>query len=239
VGIARGRPARTLKIGGVVPFTTTDFPGKLAAVLFLQGCPWRCGYCHNPHLRDARARGDRDWAQTLQWIERRRGLLDAVVFSGGEPTSQPMLASAMRTVREMGFAIGLHSSGAYPRRLAEVLPEIDWIGLDLKAPASDYPLVTNVLGSGASAYASLEAVLASGVRYEIRTTVHPALTSHESLEEVAGELKARGVTEWVLQPFRANGCVNERLVASTPGDGTIDPGLLARLACHVPGVTVR
>jgi len=239
VGIARGRPARTLKIGGVVPFTTTDFPGKLAAVLFLQGCPWRCGYCHNPHLHDARARGDRDWAQTLQWIERRRGLLDAVVFSGGEPTSQPMLAAAMRTVREMGFAIGLHSSGAYPRRLAEVLPDIDWIGLDLKAPASDYPLVTNVLGSGAAAYASLDAVLASGVRYEIRTTVHPALTSHESLEEVAGELKARGVTEWVLQPFRANGCVNERLVASTPGDGTIDPGLLARLARRVPGVTVR
>jgi len=222
-----------------VPFTTTDFPGKLAAVLFLQGCPWRCGYCHNPHLHAARGRSEQGWTQTLHWIERRRGLLDAIVFSGGEPTSQPLLPAAMQTVRRLGFAVGLHTGGAYPRRLAALLPDIDWIGLDLKAPIAEYPIVTNVLGSGASAYASLDIVIASGVRYEIRTTVHPALTSRAALVEMANELKVRGVTEWVLQPFRANGCVNERLVASATDGAEMDPELLDRIARRVPGVAVR
>ena len=231
--------AHTLRIGGVVPFTTTDFPGKLAAVLFLQGCPWRCGYCHNPHLHAARGRREHGWEETLRWIGRRRGLLDAIVFSGGEPTSQKMLAPAMHTIREMGFAVGLHSGGAYPGRLAAILPDIDWIGLDLKAPIGEYPMVTGVNGSGASAYASLEAVLASGVRYEIRTTVHPALTSRAALSVMAGELATRGVTEWVLQPFRANGCASESLVASAVDGQTMDQELLARLARRVPGVTVR
>ncbi len=236
---ARGRPARTLRIGGVVPFTTTDFPGKLAAVLFLQGCPWRCGYCHNPHLHASRGGHEFDWAQTLRWIERRRGLLDAIVFSGGEPTSQPMLASAMRTVRRMGFAVGLHSGGAYPRRLAAALPNVDWVGLDLKAPLGEYPAITGKDGSGASAYASLDAVLASGVHHEIRTTVHPALTSPSYLLAMADALAARGVTEWVLQPFRAKGCANETLVASAVAGDALDPALLARLADRVPGISVR
>ena len=233
------RSARTLRIGGVVPFTTTDFPGKLAAVLFLQGCPWRCGYCHNPHLHAARGRREHDWTETVRWMARRRGLLDAIVFSGGEPTAQPTLAASMRTVRAMGFAVGLHSGGAYPRRLAALLPQIDWIGLDVKAPIAEYPIVTNVHGSGLSAYASLDIVLASRVNYEIRTTVHPALTSRAALVEIAGELKARGVTEWVLQPFRANGCASEPLVASALQGDAVDPGLLAQLARRVPGVVFR
>ena len=238
MGTGRLRPASTLRIGGVVPFTTTDFPGKLAAVLFLQGCPWRCGYCHNPHLHAARGYREHGWEETLRWIGRRRGLLDAIVFSGGEPTSQRPLATAMRTVRDLGFAVGLHSGGAYPRRLAALLPDIDWIGLDLKAPIGDYPIVTGVHGSGAAAYTSLDDVLASGVRYEIRTTVHPALTSRAALRVMAEELAARGVTEWVLQPFRANGCASASLVASARHGEVLDAELLAQLARRVPGVAI-
>ena len=84
-----------LRIGGVTPFSTTDWPGRLAAVLFLQGCPWRCGYCHNPHLQPAIGPVARDYPSTLAWLEGRRGLLDAVVFSGGEPTAQAALGPAM------------------------------------------------------------------------------------------------------------------------------------------------
>ena len=75
-----------LRIGGVTPFSTTDWPGRLAAVLFLQGCPWRCGYCHNPHLQPAIGPAARDYPSTLAWLEGRRGLLDAVVFSGAPVT---------------------------------------------------------------------------------------------------------------------------------------------------------
>jgi len=220
-----------------VPFTTTDYPGRLAAVLFLQGCPWRCGYCHNPHLRASRGEHPHDWTRTLHWLERRRGLLDAIVFSGGEPTAQPALASAMRTVRGMGFAVGLHSGGAYPRRLAAVLQEVDWIGFDFKAPFAAYPALTGKEGSGAAAVASLDAVLASGVRHEIRTTVHPALTTSADLVAMADALASRGVTDWVLQPFRATGCANESLVAAA-GEA-LDPALLAQLGRRVPGISLR
>jgi pyruvate formate lyase activating enzyme len=230
---------RALRIGGVVPFTTTDYPGKLAAVLFLQGCPWRCGYCHNPHLHASRGEREHDWPQTLRWIERRRGLLDAIVFSGGEPTSQPALVTAMRTVRRMGFAVGLHSGGAYPRRLAAVLPGVDWIGFDFKAPFGGYPALTGKEGSGAAAYASLDAVLASGVRHEIRTTVHPGLTPPSALVAMAEALAARGISNWVLQPFRAIGCANKSLVATAAAGEALDPALLARLARRIPGISVR
>ncbi len=80
--------ADALRVGGFVPFTSTDYPGALAAVVFCQGCPWRCGYCHNPHLIAARGDDERDFARIVDWLGTRRGLLDAVVFSGGEPTAQ-------------------------------------------------------------------------------------------------------------------------------------------------------
>src|SRR5215831_13783293 len=75
--------APVLRVGGFQPFSATDYPGKLAAIVFCQGCPWRCGYCHNPELIPARGGDERDFAPILDWLGSRRGLLDAVVFSGG------------------------------------------------------------------------------------------------------------------------------------------------------------
>jgi len=229
----------TFHVGGLVPFTTTDYPGKLAAVVFAQGCPWRCGYCHNPHLLPARGTDEVDWSAVLAWLDTRRGLLDAVVFSGGEPTAQPGLAAAIREVRALGFVIGLHTGGAYPRRLAAVLPLVDWVGFDVKAPAGRYAGVTGVEGSGAPARESLELLRASGVPHEVRTTVHPLLTPAASLLELACELESRDIRAWVLQPFRPSGCADPAVVAAAPQGAPIDPALVASLAAFVPGVTVR
>jgi pyruvate formate lyase activating enzyme len=237
---ATGQPvAPALRVGGLVPFSTTDWPDRLAAVVFLQGCPWRCGYCHNPHLIPAQGAQEEPWEEILDWLDTRRGLLDAVVFTGGEPTSQPALHAAIRAVRAKGFAVGLHTGGAYPRRLAAILGEIDWVGLDIKAPAADYIGVTGVSASGIPAFASLDLVLRSGRSLEVRTTVHPALAPPEALERLAGELAARGAVRWVLQPFRAVGCADAELLASAPCGVVIDPALLARLRAIVPGVVVR
>ena len=97
-----------------------------------------------------------------------------------------------------------------------MLPQVDWVGIDVKAPRADYASVTGVAGSGIAAFASLDLVLASGVAHEVRTTVHPALTPPAALERLARELAARGVVRWVLQPFRATGCANEALVSRAP-----------------------
>jgi len=207
-----------LHVGGLTPLSTSDWPGMLAAVVFCQGCPWRCGYCHNPGLIPARGENEIPWEDVLAFLRRRQGLLDGVVFSGGEPTLQPELAEAMSEVRALGFKIGLHTGGAYPRRLADVLPLVDWVGLDAKAPFTDYPRITGVDGSGERALSSLEHVLAGGVDHEIRTTLHPALLTDADVVSLAQDLSTRGVKRYVIQTFRSQGCANAALVQCTKRD---------------------
>ena len=200
-----------LRIGGFTPLSTTDWPGMLAAVVFCQGCPWRCRYCHNPGLIPAQGDSEVSWDSVLGLLRRRRGLLDGVVFSGGEPTLHAGLSDAIREVRELGFMIGLHTGGMYPQRLAALLPLLDWVGMDIKAPFADYARITGVPGSGEHARASLDLILQSGVKHEIRTTVHPALLDDVTLRSLAEELASRGVKHYAIQAFRSQGCTDESL----------------------------
>ncbi|WP_038018421.1 anaerobic ribonucleoside-triphosphate reductase activating protein [Thermithiobacillus tepidarius DSM 3134] len=227
-----------LRVGGFVPLSATDFPDALAAVVFCQGCPWRCPYCHNPHLLPRRAAAMLDWAQILDFLRRRQGLLDAVVFSGGEPTLQDALPAALREVRALGFRVGLHSAGPHPARLAQVLPYLDWIGMDIKAPFADYAPVTGVRGSGARALASARLVLASGVPHEFRSTVHPALLSREAVRALARGLAELGARRFVLQAFRSRGCEDAPL-REPPAGSFPDPGLCAELSALFEHFSVR
>lgn len=201
----------SLRVGGVTPLSATDWPGQLAAVVFCQGCPWRCSYCHNPDLIPAQSKSEVAWADVLAFLKRRQGLLDAVVFSGGEPTLQASLPEAMREVRALGYKIGLHTGGMYPRRLAEVLKYCDWVGMDVKAPFADYARITGVKDSGEPVQESLDLLLASNVAYEVRTTVHPALLTDEEVIELAHDLAGYGVKRYVVQAFRSQGCRDEHL----------------------------
>ncbi len=231
--------SHAFRAGGVVPFSTTDWPGRLAAVVFAQGCPWRCRYCHNPHLLPVQGEDERDFERVLGWLATRRGLIDAVVFSGGEPTAQPTLAAALAQVRKLGFATGLHTGGMYPRRLPEILPQLDWIGLDIKAPQQEYESVSGVPRSGLGAFVTLALVRQSGIAHEVRTTVHPSLVPPDMLVRLAHELAICGVASWVLQPFRTHGCADDALNQAAPGGARIDDALLARLRAIVPDTTVR
>ena len=158
--------SRVLRVGGMVPLTTLDYPGQLACVLFCQGCAWHCRYCHNPQLIPPRGSEEVDWCRVLAFLQRRQDLLDAVVFSGGEPTLQDGLAPAMEEVRQMGFRIGLHSAGIKPAAFAKVVGHADWVGFDVKALPEDALDVTRVEGSGAANWRSLDHLLDSGVEYE-------------------------------------------------------------------------
>lgn len=214
-----------LKVGGIAPFSATDYPGKLAAVVFVQGCPWRCGYCHNPHLQTRTEDSPVAWSDVLALLRRRAGLIDAVVFSGGEPTMDPALHDAMQEVRALGFGIGLHTAGMYPRRLAEVLPLVDWVGMDIKATQQNYDTVTCIADSARAPWTSAALVLASGVAHEFRTTVHPALHTPPDILALAQTLRTMGVRNFVLQAFRSVGCLDDGLNAATtaayPDDAVI------------------
>ena len=187
-----------VEVGGLTPFTSIDYPGRLSAVVFCQGCPWRCGYCHNAHLIPRRP-GGLHWHEVMALLRRRRGLLDAVVFSGGEPTLHRGLGEAMRQVREQGFLVGLHTAGPYPERLARVLPLVDWVGMDIKAPFPAYEAVTGVPGSGDRARRSARLVVESGVAHQFRTTLDRSLLDDGDIRWIEGELEAMGAQEHVLQ----------------------------------------
>ena len=197
---------KTLQVGGFVPFTTLDYPGHLAAVVFCQGCTWRCQYCHNPHLQpfDSAPWG---WVEILSQIAERRSFLEAVVFSGGEPTAQAALPGAMRAVRDFGFKVGLHTAGIFPDRLREVLPLVNWVGLDIKAPFDGrHDHITRTENSFLASAESLRLLLAAGVNYELRTTVHPALLAAEDLAEIQSTLEFLRAAPSKIQPFRPEGC---------------------------------
>lgn len=221
--------AALLRIGGITPLTTIDFPGRLAAVLYGQGCPWRCGYCHNPELLDATTPAAVPWPEVLAFLQNRQGLLDGVVFSGGEPTLQAALPAALTEVRALGFQTALHTGGMYPERLQALLPLLDWVGLDIKGPLHAYDAITRTPGSGAKAFASLRHLLASGVPRECRTTWHAGLFSVDDLFALADTLADAGVTHWALQECRAPGAATWELSA----------GQVERLGARFAGFVVR
>jgi pyruvate formate lyase activating enzyme len=217
--------AKHLVVGGLTPFTTIDFPGRLAAVVFCQGCPWRGDYCHNPQLQTTHG-GGRAWEDVLGWLESRRGLLDGVVFSGGEPLLQRGLAKAAEETRHLGFAVGLHSAGIYPERLAAVLPAFDWVGFDVKGPFADYRRITGTGGEAASE--SLALLLADGTDHEIRCTVDTDLLDADALARMASQLAALGVSRLVLQACRRAG-----------QPARVPEALVAAAAQHLPRVETR
>jgi pyruvate formate lyase activating enzyme len=225
-----------LIIGGVTPLSTLDFPDALAAVIYCQGCPWGCPYCHNEPLREITDAVEHDSASVLAWLEGRKGLLDAVVFSGGEPTLQDGLADMLATVRRMGFRTGLHTTGMFPKALSAVLPLCDWVGLDIKAPRAAYNRIAGVAGGGEAAFASLGLLLESRVPFETRTTWHPGLLTEDELTSLAGELAVAEAGRWVIQAFRPDGCTDTALAAAGPT--AFPPDLVSRLQAAAPRLII-
>lgn len=212
-----------LRIGGITPFSTVDWPGKLACVAFLAGCPWRCPYCQNHVLQsfDAATQTEDD---LFAFLEQRRGLLDGVVFSGGEPLAQSAAIEVIRQVKQMDFEVGLHTCGAYPQRLSEALSYIDWVGLDIKAPWDAYDRITGTQDTGRLVLESLGLLLDAKVDLETRTTWHPALLSDADIMAIAHDLASRGVRSWAVQAYRATGTTG-KLPAETVYPSDLPEGL--------------
>jgi len=187
-------------IGGFIPFSTVDWPGKLAATVFISGCPWRCHYCHNPHLQNRQPQ--EDWTVILERLSHRKGLLDGVVLSGGEPLIEQGCKSMLHTLRLLGFEVAIHTAGIYPTRLSELLPELSWAALDIKTSERGYDQLTGKRGSFARADKSLNILLDWGGPFECRTTWSPEWLPESELIDLAQSLSARGVREYALQRFR-------------------------------------
>jgi len=226
-----------LKIGGITPLTTIDYPGELSAVIFLQGCPWRCGYCQNTDLLPRDNNHNIHWHEVANLLEKRQGLLDAVVFSGGEPTLHTGLEEAIQQVKSMGYKIGLHTAGIYPERLQKLLPLLDWVGMDIKSNQAGYHQITGVKGSGQRAWESAQLLMESGVAHEYRVTVHSDMLDDLQLNMLLEELTTLGAKHVVIQECVTRNCFDEKL-RTTKNNG-INTTLLNKFSSRFPNFTLR
>lgn len=192
---------KELQIGGLVSFTTIDYPGKLAAVLFLKGCPLNCEYCSNSHLIAVEA-GEYDPEKVFNWIAERKGKLEGIVFSGGEALMQAdTTIEYMKRVKDLGFSIGLHTNGFYPDLLKKVVDIVDWIGLDFKATREHYKDLTGIDIAYDRMIESLRYWVSTGHGMEVRTTCDPRFVSKEDLLEIAKIASDLGVKNFAVQKY--------------------------------------
>lgn len=196
-----GKP---LQVAGLVPLSSVDWPGRLVATVFCQGCPLRCPYCQNSAILDNRTPGAIAWCAVIEdFLQRRVGLLDGVVFTGGEALRQEAVVRAAEDVAELGFGVGVHTSGMFPDRLERMMHVVDWVGLDVKARPEDYKKAVGVRGD--KVWHTLDLVLESGVNYEVRTTVYPESLIDYHFEDLVSQLKTAGVRTFALQEARTEG----------------------------------
>ena len=189
-----------MRIAGLTKSSLIDFPGKIAAVVFVSGCNYDCFYCHNRALLDGRHEAVKK-SEVVDFLHSRRGLLDGVVISGGEPTLNSDLPEFIGEVRALGFAVKLDTNGSNPamvRRLAEG-GLIDYVSVDYKTPGGDY---RKFCGSAASYETTLQTIsflVECDFDFEVRTTLIPQIGEGQ-LVKIAGELPK--LPRYVINRFR-------------------------------------
>ena len=192
-----------MKIGGFQRFSLIDYPGKISAIIFTQGCNFRCPYCHNPELIDPKLFTSAiDEDLILSFLRKRVGKLDGVVITGGEPLLQHDLIEFIKKVKEMGYLIKLDTNGSYPEKLERLLDLIDYIAMDIKAPLEKYRNVVRTDVCTEKIMESITIILNGDIDYEFRTTVVKALLTEDDLICIAKLI--RGAKRYVLQKFVAS-----------------------------------
>ncbi len=191
-----------MKIAGIQKNSFVDYPGCIAAVFFTPGCNLNCFYCYNRQLIDGDAcRELLDPDEALEFLARRKGFLDAVVISGGEPTLQAGLADFLQEIKSMGYSVKLDTNGTNPRVLERLIDEglVDYVAMDLKAPEDRYAEVCGKRVDTASIEESKGVLLEERIPYEFRTTVIPQFTLDDIVRIAEG---IRGARLYVLQQFK-------------------------------------
>jgi pyruvate formate lyase activating enzyme len=191
-----------MKIGGFQRFSLIDYPGKICAIVFTQGCNFRCPYCHNPELVNPELfEAPIPEKEVLSFLANRHGKLDAVEITGGEPTLQPDLIDFIREIKDMGYLVKLDTNGSKPEILSEAIEDgiVDYLAMDVKAPLERYKEITHSGVDPANIKESIELIKSSGLDYEFRTTVVKSQLGKRDILEIAWLI--RGSKRYVLQKF--------------------------------------
>ena len=233
-----------MDIAGLQKMTLLDFPGKVACTVFLQGCNFRCPFCHNSDLLSGTAPAPMSTAAFLSFLQKRQGLLDGVCITGGEPTLQPDLEQLIRDIKALGFAVKLDTNGTRPLVLQRLISEqlVDYVAMDVKNSPTLYG---DTIGRHDFALdeveQSLQLLLRNTVDYELRTTVVDELHNEQAFLEIG---------EWLHRLSPEQKAVRFFLQAYVDRDNVLCSGLhapsvdalqryAARLAPYVETVSLR
>jgi pyruvate formate lyase activating enzyme len=206
-----------MQIKGWVKTSLIDYPGRIATVVFTGGCNLRCPYCQNANLvLHPASLADVEPVEILRLLARRRGLIDGVVITGGEPTLQRDLDGFVGELKELGLAVKLDTNGYRPQALRELLERdlLDFVALDVKAPLAKYASAAGGAVDVQRIEESVRLVLASEIDHEFRTTVVPGIVEPEDIEDMAKLISGAG--KYVLQQFRPQGTLEARFRDITP-----------------------
>jgi len=203
-------------IGGLEKLTLLDYPDHLAAIIFTQGCNFRCHFCYNPMLvwpsfpgSDEKNKKEKGFSplsteDLFLFLSERFGRLEGVVITGGEPTLHPDLPEFIKKIKAIGYLVKLDSNGTNPAMLEVLLRDklIDYIAMDLKAPFEKYEETVGVKVDYKKLQKSVKIIMNSGLPYEFRTTVVPGLLEKDDFAAMGEAIK--GAKKWYLQFFKSD-----------------------------------
>ena len=189
-------------IGGLQKFSLIDYPDKICAIVFTQGCNFLCPYCHNPELVEPKL-----FSQPIpedkifSFLKGRKGKLEAVTITGGEPCLQGDLPVFLQKIKEMGYLLKLDTNGSFPKRLNEITDQnlVDYLAIDIKGPLEKYEKIVGVPFATGKIVESIKIALSSKIDCEFRTTVVKSLLAKDDLRKIGRLIK--GVHLYVLQKF--------------------------------------
>lgn len=192
-------------IKGIQKTTLIDYPGKVASTIFMERCNFKCPYCQNPDLVENYEKLDEiPVKELLSFLKSREKWIDGVCITGGEPTIHKNLPELIRKIKSLGFLVKLDTNGSNPKMLEELIKKklVDYIAMDIKAPLEKYDKVAKVKVNKKDIQKSVDLIRNSGIDYEMRSTILPALHSKEDIIKMAKWLK--GVKKYFLQQFKSN-----------------------------------
>lgn len=229
-----------MKIGGLQKVSLIDYPGLISATIFLQGCNFQCSYCHNPELVNPRLfHPCLKEKEVLDFLAMRRGKLDAVTISGGEPAIQDDLVSFIKKIKKIGFAVKLDTNGSQPQSIKALLDEklLDFVAMDIKGPLEKYESIAGVPVDGEKIKESIGIILKSNIPHEFRTTVVRSQLTPSDILKIAALIS--GARSYALQKFIPVKTLNKKFLKEvTYPDSELDK-IKKRLEKEISSVIVR
>ena len=223
-------------IGGFQKMTMLDYPGKVACTIFTYGCNFRCPFCHNATLVIDEANLFSE-DEILSYLNKRKGILDGVCISGGEPLLQNDIFDFIKKVKDLGLLVKLDTNGSYPDKLKEAIDTglVDYVAMDIKTSRENYSKVADTNVNIENIEKSVSILLENKVDYEFRTTVVREMHTREDFEKISEWIK--GAKRYFLQCFKDNeNLIGNNLSAYTPRELS---GFLEVLKNNINEVNLR